>query len=62
MEKEKIIIGFLVAAGLFSLVQAGQYVQKLTNAQKAELILVADDNGRDTTVEPPRLVKEIRLG
>lgn len=55
INKEKILIGFLVTAGLFSLAQAGQYVRQLTDTQKSELVLMAE-SGTQTETEPPRLV------
>ena len=53
--KEKLLIGFLVTAGLFSFSQAGQYVRQLTDIQKSELVLVAD-SGTLADTEPPRLI------
>jgi hypothetical protein len=34
--KDKVLIAFLVAAGLFSVAQAGQYVSKLSATEKAK--------------------------
>ena len=53
--KEKLLVGFLVTAGMFSLAQAGQYVRQLTDVQKSALVLVADAETL-TETEPPRLV------
>jgi hypothetical protein len=59
--KDKILMGFLVTAGLFSLAQAGEYVRQLTDVQKTQLVQFAD-SGAEATVEPPRVVEKNRLG
>jgi len=41
MNKDKIIVAFLVSAGLFSLVQAQHYVKGLSSKNKSALASVA---------------------
>ncbi len=40
--KEKVLITFLVSVGVFSLVEAGQYVRTLSDSQKQALMTVVN--------------------
>lgn len=40
--KEKVIVAFLVSAGIFSALEAGQYVRTLSDSQKQALTKVVD--------------------
>lgn len=40
--KEKVLITFLVSVGVFSLVEAGQYIRTLSDSQKQALLTVVN--------------------
>ena len=44
---DKVIIAFLVSMGLFSSVQAGQYVKTLSQKDKVSFCVLASNNGDD---------------
>lgn len=53
--KDKVVAAFLVSLGLFSIVQAAQYVSSLSAQDKSALQYVAEA-GSDATENPPNRV------
>jgi len=52
---DKVLVGFLVAAGLFSVSSAVQYVKKLSDSQKAAIYVIADNDEVSVGGEPLRI-------
>lgn len=53
--KDKVLIGFLVAAGFFSLSGAAKYVNQLSTDQKVALCVVAESEVALVPEEVPRV-------
>jgi hypothetical protein len=52
---DKVLVGFLVAAGLFSVANAVRYVDQLSDDQKQGIYVMAANDDVETAVEPPRV-------
>lgn len=52
---DKVLVGFLVTAGLFSVSSAVQYVKKLSDSQKAAIYVIADNDEVSVGGEPVRI-------
>ncbi len=53
--KDKMLIGFLVAAGFFSLSSAAKYVNSLSDNQKSDLCIVAEGGAALSPGDIPRV-------
>jgi hypothetical protein len=52
---DKVLVGFLVAAGLFSVANAVRYVDQLSDDQKQGIYVMASNDGVEAATEPPRV-------
>lgn len=52
---DKVLVGFLVTAGLFSVSNAMQYIKQLSDVQKADIHVLASGNAPLSTDDIPRV-------